>query len=171
MWRTPGGERVLTAGEWALLRAGLARAWDAVEAARDTPGGPGPTGVRVFDSLQHGQQIGLLALVGRGLSGARVPAPPLTAATEGAVAAVFAVLRAGLDLDLAAAGLPGFDPTGVRRLILGAVADAGGRDDPPPAVTESDPGEWELLLEELQSRLFWDADWEMADDFLDLSPE
>jgi hypothetical protein len=29
MWRTPAGDRVLTPGEWALVRAGLARAWDA----------------------------------------------------------------------------------------------------------------------------------------------
>jgi hypothetical protein len=171
MWRTPADDRVLTPGEWALVRAGLARAWDAVEAARDTPGGAGPTGVRAFDALQYGQQVGLLAQVGRALSDPGVPAPPLTAVTEGAVAAIFAVLRAGLDLELTAAGLPTFDPTGVRRLLLAAVGNAHGQDDPRPAVTDPERHEWDLLLEEVEGRLFWDADWEMADQFLDLPPE
>jgi hypothetical protein len=168
VWRTPTGDRVLTAGEWALVRAGLARAWDAIEAARDAPGA---TGVRVFDALQHGQQVGLLARVGRALSDPDVPAPPLTAVTEGALAAVFAVLLAGLDLELAAAGLPGFDPAGVRRLVLEAVGGSAQRGDPPPAVTDPDPHEWDLLMEEVAGRLFWDTDWEMADEFLDLPPE
>jgi hypothetical protein len=171
MWRTPSGDRVLTAGEWALARAGLARVWDTIEAARRTPGGPGPTGVRVLDGLQHGQQVGLLVLVGRAMSDPGMPAPPLTAVTAGALAAVFAILRAGPDLELAAAGLPGFDPTGVRRLVLGAVGDAHDRDDPLPALTDPDPREWDLLLEEVEGHLFWDADWEMADEFLDLAPE
>jgi hypothetical protein len=64
MWRTPGGDRILTPGGWALVRAGLARAWDAIEAARQAPGGPGPTGVRVFNALQNGRQVGLLAHAG-----------------------------------------------------------------------------------------------------------
>jgi hypothetical protein len=67
--------------------------------------------------------------------------------------------------------MPGFDPTATRRLILEAVGDATGRDEPLPAVTGPERGEWELLLEEVERRLFWDADWEMADLFLDLPPD
>src|SRR5262249_18062250 len=45
VWRTPDGDRILSPGECALVRAGLARAWDAVETACDPPGG-GISGVR-----------------------------------------------------------------------------------------------------------------------------
>jgi hypothetical protein len=123
MWRTPAGDRVLTPGEWALVRAGLAPAWAAVEAARDTPGGPGITGVRAFDALQPGQQTGLLARVGRALSDAHAPNPPLTAVTEGALAAVLGVDRAVLPLELDGPGYLAGEPRAWRRHVLGAVGD------------------------------------------------
>jgi hypothetical protein len=169
VWRTPDGDRVLTAGEWALARAGLGLAWDAVELAREAGAGDA-TGVRVFDALQPAQQVALLALVGAALSDPQAPAPPLTAATEGTLGAVFDLLRAWLEMELAGAAGEG-DPTHVRRLLLAAVADAGGRDGTVPEPTDATPGEWELLLEEVEARLFWDADWEMGDVFLDLPPE
>jgi hypothetical protein len=36
---------------------------------------------------------------------------------------------------------------------------------------ETDPGEWELLLEEAEDQLFWDSDYESGDAFLDLPPD
>lgn len=63
------------------------------------------------------------------------------------------------------------EPAHVRRLVLGAVGEAGGRDGPLPEPTEADPGEWKLLLEEVEGRLFWDSDYELGDVFLDLPPE
>jgi hypothetical protein len=120
----------------------------------------------VFDALQPGQQVALLAQVGTALSDPAAPAPPLTAATEGTLAAVFAQLRAWLETELYDG-----EKAECRRLLLGAVGDAAGRDGPLPAETEPDAGEWELLIEEVEARLFWDADWEMADVFLDLPPE
>jgi hypothetical protein len=140
-------------------------AWDAVEIA-DESGTGDATGVPVFDVLQPGQQVALLAQVGTALSDPASPAPPLTAATEGALAAVFAQLRAWLEVELYDA-----DKAECRRLILGAVGDAAGRDGPLPEPTESDHNEWELLIEEVEARLFWDADWEMGDVFLDLPPK
>jgi hypothetical protein len=165
VWHTPGGDRVLTPGEWELVRAGLGLAWDAVEIAHEAGTGDA-TGVRVFDVLQPGQQVALLAQVGTALSDPAAPAPPLTAATEGALAAMFAQLRAWLEVELDAG-----ETTECRRMILGAVGDAAGQDGPLPEPTETDAGEWELLLEEVEARLFWDADWEMGDVFLDLPPE
>lgn len=165
MWRIPDGDRVLTAGEWALVRAGLDLAWDAVELAREAGDGDA-TGVRVFDSLQPGQQVALLVLVGTALSDPNVPAPPLTAATEGALAAVLAQVRAWLEVELDAG-----EGTGCRRLILAAVGDAAGRDGPLPEPSVTDRDEWELLVEEVETRLFWDPDYEMGDVFLDLPPE
>jgi hypothetical protein len=165
VWRTPAGDRILTPGEWALVRACLDLAWDAVDVAAEAGTGAA-TGVRVFDVLQPGQQVALLAQVGTALSDPAGPAPPLTAATEGAVAAVFAQLRAWLEVEL----FDG-DKAGCRRLILGAVGEPAGRDGPLPQPTEANAGEWELLVEEVEARLLWDRDWEMADVFLDLPPE
>ena len=165
MWHAPDDDRVLTAGEWALARAGLGLAWDAVEIA-DEAGTGAATGVRAFDVLQPGQQVALLAQVGTALSDPATPAPPLTAATEGALAAVFAQLRAWLEVELDTG-----ETTECRRLILGAVGEAAGRDGPLPEPTESDQGEWELLFEEVEGRLFWDTDYELGDVFLDLPPQ
>src|SRR6476620_6183242 len=122
MWHSPAGDRVLTPGEWALVRAGLDLAWDAVEVAQEAGTGDA-TGVRVFDALQPGQQVALLAQVGTALSDPAVPAPPLTAATEVALAAMFAQLRALLDVEPDTA-----EKSECRRLILGAVGEVPGRD-------------------------------------------
>lgn len=165
MWHTPDGDRVLTPGEWALVRAGLGLAWDAVEIAAEA-GTSDATGVRAFDVLQPGQQVALLAQVGTALSEPVVPAPPLTAATEGALAAVFAQLRTWLEFELYDA-----DKAECRRLLLAAVGEDAGRDGPLPEPTEPDVGEWELLIEEVEARLFWDRDWEMGDMLFDLPPE
>jgi hypothetical protein len=156
---------VLAPGEWALVRAGLGLAWDAVEMAADV-GDDEATGVRAFDALQPGQQVALLALVGTALSDPSVPAPPLTAATEGALAAVLEQVRTGLETELGAG-----HSTACRQLILAAVGDVAGRDDPLPAPTETDPDEWELLVDEMESRLLWDTDYELGDLFLDRSPD
>src|SRR5207245_4716572 len=112
------------------------------------------------------QQVALLAQVGPALSDPSVPAPPLTAATEGALAAVLAQVRTDLEMELDAR-----DSTECRRLILAAVGDVAGRDGPLPEPTAADWDEWEMLIEEVEARLVWDADWEMADVFLDRQPE
>jgi hypothetical protein len=161
VWHTPAGDRVLSPGEWALVRAALGLAWDAVEVAAEAGTG-GATGARAFDVLQPGQQVALLALVGTALSDPSVPSPPLTAATEGAVAAVLAQVRTDLELEFDAG-----DSTACRRLILAAVGEGAGREYPLPAPTVSDPDEWEILIDEVEARLLWDSDYELGDLFLD----
>jgi hypothetical protein len=79
---------------------------------------------------------------------------------------VLAQVRAWLEVELDAG-----ETTECRRLILAAIGDAAGWDSPLPEPTETDQEEWDLLIEEVEARLFWDADWEMADVFLDLPPE
>jgi hypothetical protein len=166
MWHTPAGDRVLTPGEWALVRAALGLAWDTVETAADA-GDEEATGVRAFDALQPGQQVALLALVGKALSDPTVVAPPLTAATEGAAAAVLAQVREWL----LGNELADTDRTECRRLILAAVGEVVGRDHPLPALTDTDPDEWELLIDEVEARLLWDTDYALGDLFLDRSPD
>lgn len=165
MWHTPDGDRILTPSEWQFIQAGLELTWDAIDAATEAGGDEGATGVRVFDDLQPGQQIGLLALVGTALTNPMMPSPPLSAVTEGTLAAIFAMLRGWLDVEIDVG-----EQTTIRQLILGAVGEAA-RDYPLPAVTDKDADEWDMLIEEIEDRLMWDADFEMGDVFLDLPPE
>ena len=103
VWHTPDGDRVLTAGEWALVGAGLGLAWDAVEiAARGRHRGRHRgAGVRRAPARPAGRPPGPGR---RGPVRPGRPGPPLTAATEGALAAVFALLRAWLETELEGAG-------------------------------------------------------------------
>jgi hypothetical protein len=121
--------------------------------------------VRAFDVLQPGQPVALLALAGTALSDPNAPALPRTAATEGAVAAVLAQVRTDLEMELDAG-----DSTECRRLILASAGDVAGRDGPLPEPTDPDPDEWETLIQEAESRPFWDADWGLADASPDLPP-
>jgi hypothetical protein len=66
-----------------------------------------------------------------------VRAPPLTAATEGASAAVLALVRAWLEMEPDGSAGDG-DAADVRRLPLRAVGQAAGRDGPPPESSEPD---------------------------------
>lgn len=172
MWRTPDGDRALTPEEWALFRLGLGLAWDAVEAVCDSAHPLAQTGVGAFDVLQSGQKLAVLAEVGKALSDPEVLPPRHTAANEAALAAVLAMLRDHLALELDDLGPePPGDPCEFRRLILNAIGDSVGREAPLPDPSDDDPEEWGWLLEEFEDRLLWDADYEMGDAFLDLPAE
>jgi hypothetical protein len=103
--------------------------------------------VAVFDAIQPGQQIALLALVSTALSDAAVPASPLKAATEGALAAAFAQVRAGLKVELDAG-----DKAECPTLILSVIGDDAGRDGPLLDAKDTDWDEWDLLIEEVEVR-------------------
>jgi hypothetical protein len=165
----PDGDRVLTEAEWALFRAGLDALWDFIE-EDDDPAGLSETGVRVFDVLQPEQKIALLADVAQALLDPTISPPEHTAANEGAIAAVFAIVRMALDTELFEA-TEGDSPTTMRQLLRAAAAESEDEEIELPTVTEADRDEWEWVLESIEGRIFWDADYEMADEFLDLPPQ
>ncbi len=45
------------------------------------------------------------------------------------------------------------------------------REEPLPDVTSTKSNEWDWLLEEFEGRIFWDCDFAMGDEFLDLPPD
>lgn len=171
MWRTPEGDRVLTEAEWALFRVGLGALWDFIEDDRDENAGLSETGIRVFDVLPSEQKIALLADVGQALRDPAIPTPQHTAANEAAIAAVFATLRSALEGELLEAIPSGSAAREIRQLLLNALADSAEIPEELPALTESDPEQWDLVLEAAEARLLWDADYEMGDEFLDQPPE
>jgi hypothetical protein len=168
MWRTSCGNRVLTDPEWELYATGLDRLRDEAESDLAVGADDVETGVAAFDRLTAGQKLALLADTARVLRDPAVPPPRHTAANEGAIQAVFTTLWADLAADLDADdGGPG--PADLRPLLLAAYGD--GRDDPPPDPRSADREEWTALLEEIEARVFWDADFELGDYFLDLPPD
>lgn len=174
MWMTSEGERVLRGAEWLLFREGLGCLWDEVEEAFDDPEILS-TGIESFDSLQPSQQLAMLALVGKALRDVGEPSPPLTAHSEGTIAAVFQWILLGVTFEVDNSDEPAFrdDPTNWRRLVLAACRETRCRKGRLPRATSKDLELWEeLILEDLENRILWDdGDHDMAGAFLDLEPE
>jgi hypothetical protein len=162
--------RVLTEDEWALFSTGLALLRDGVEEDIRSQTDDSSAGVPVFDRLTPEQKLALLADTARALRDPAVPMPTHTAANEGAIAAVFSMIRDALQLELDTARMEGEDekPTEVRRMLLAVCHEPVEREEPLPDVTSDDSEEWEWLVEEFEGRIFWDTDFAMGDQFLDL---
>jgi hypothetical protein len=172
MWRTCAGDRVLRGAEWDVFRAALAEVADLVEGSL---GGDDlySSGIGAFDCLQPEQKLTLLALVARALSDEALPTPALTAHSEGAVAAVFAYLRECLEVEIESQDVPEMAGHACywRGFVLAACREAGtGTEGPCPGETCDDLSEWELLIDGLAGRIFWDDDYRMDDHFLDADP-
>ncbi len=171
MWRMETGDRILTEPEWNLFRVGLEMLWDYIEDDSDEDPGLSETGVRVFDVLQPEQKLALLADVAQALRDPATPIPRHTAANEGAVAAVFAVIRQALEEEIAFSHDEGTDSTEVRGLLLATAAESDEQPDDLPSLADEDGEEWDLVLEAIEDRILWDRDYEMGDEFLDQPPE
>lgn len=174
MWRMSDGDRVLTEAEWALFAAGLDVLFDFVEDDIRDHADMAEFGVSSFDRLTPEQKLALLADVARALRDPAVPTPRHTAANEGAIASVFAAIRFELDAELdVATALPDGDdePREMRRLLLAVVEQPWEGEDPLPDISVTDVDEWDWLVEMVENRIFWDADFEMGDTFLDLPPD
>jgi hypothetical protein len=77
-----------------------------------------------------------------------------------------------LEIELGVAGTEGKEkPTEIRRMLRALGEEWKEREEPLPDETATDAEEWGWLLEELEGRIFWDADFAMGDQFLDLPPD
>lgn len=170
MWNMNSGERVLSDTEWTVFEYGLGVLRDLLEedleSASDIPG----TGVLVFDRLTTEQKFVLLADVASALRDPAVPIPELTAANEGAVAAVINILRDLLEGELDANRSEANPPrTDLRKALLSVGAHDGWEEM--PAATDTDSESWAFVLDSFEDLILWDIDYELADQFLDLPPD
>jgi hypothetical protein len=173
MWRTSKGDRVLQGAEWELFRTALSEVWDLIEDSFDD-GELFSSGVDAFDTLQPGQKLALLAIVGKALSDQSVPTPAHTAHNEATIAAVFQHVRQSVLVEIETQDEPesADHATYWRGLVLAACREISDEwDHPLPAATCDDAAEWELLVECLADQVLWDADYEMGDQFLDADPD
>jgi hypothetical protein len=164
------GDRALTEAEWGLFRAGVELLREAVEEDIQAGTDDADTGVAVFDRLTPEQKLALLADTALALRDPATPTPRHTAANEGAVAAVFSMIRVALEMELDIAGLEDEEerPAEIRRTLRAVCDGPNDREQPLPDETATDAEEWGWPLEEFEDRIFWDCDFEMGDEFLDL---
>lgn len=168
MWRMQDNDRVLSNPEWALFKIGLKLLWDMIEEDIREEVNNVDTGIPVFDVLTPEQKLALIANIADALRNSEIPSPIHTAANEGAIAAVFSLLKVELEseLEIASLNVQCENPTELRQLLLAVGKE--GELKPLPIESSTDHDEWIWLIMEFEERIFWDADFEMADDFLDL---
>jgi hypothetical protein len=170
MWNMHSGKRVLTDSEWTVFQHGLGVLRDLLEEDLESPSDLPGTGVLVFDRLTTEQKFVLLADVASALRDPVVPIPELTAVNEGAVAAVINILRDLLQGELDANDSEAKPPrTELRRALLAVGAEHGWEEM--PAATDADSESWAFVLDSFEDLILWDADYELADQFLDLPPD
>lgn len=170
MWNMHSGKRVLTESEWTVFEYGLGVLRDLLEEELESPSDLPCTGVLVFDRLTTEQKIVLLADVASALRDPAVPIPELTAANEGAVAAVINILRDLLEDELDANRSEANPPrTDLRKALLAVGVEDGWEEM--PAATDSDSESWAFVLDSFEDLILWDTDYELVDQFLDLPPD
>jgi hypothetical protein len=170
MWRMQDGNRVLNDAEWKVFRAGLAVLHHCVEMDINDQTDDTSTGVPAFDRSTAEQKLALLAEVARAVRDPSVPIPSHTAANE---AALMAVLVTFLDMLRDEVDSTSIEPTktDLRGLLLAAISSRGGRPRRLPIHTNRRREVWDDLHECLLERIFWDRDFDLGDEFLDLPPE
>jgi hypothetical protein len=168
MWRMHDGDRVFSDAECAVFRTGLDLLRAQVEQDIDDQTDFATVGIQAFDRLTPEQKLALLAEVASALCGPDLPTPLHHAASEGAIMAAFVtfndMLRA--EVENAEAGR-----TELRRLLLAAATGPDGWPGRLPKPTSRNWDTWDQLYQQLIDRVFWDRDFELGDEFLDLPPE
>ena len=151
MWRTELGERILEGPEAALFRDAVADLIDPPNLCEDHDY---QVGVDVFDHLTYGQKLAMLDHVANALLRPEVPAPELTALSEGTVAAVFHHLKimVRVEIELSEMG-PIWRPKVLDACRLTELEDL-------PASDCDDMQEWDFLVEALLDRILWDRDYD-----------
>jgi hypothetical protein len=169
MWHMEEGDRAMTASEWGIFQLGLAELVAHIEEDLIYETDAAETGVRVFDRLTVEQKLALLADVADALHDPDVPMMDLTAANEGAVAAVFVVTSTLLREEIT----ENRDTTMRSLLLANANEQESDRSDSTdlPRLKSRKWGDWDLLMECLEGAIFWDNDWAAGDHYLDMPPE
>jgi hypothetical protein len=165
MWQTPGGERVISGAERALVVESAADLADLFDLDDEDTGG-WPTGVDVFDRLPVPTRVVLLADVMRALTDESIPAPELLACNEAAVYVIFRhvadTISTWINLEQAEGLSPG-EVSGWRQLVLAAWLEIAGPEEGEEPPEADDAAEWDNLVECLADAILWDRDFEEVD--------
>lgn len=166
MWKTPFRERVLTGAEGRLFREALTYLVDDVEQSIEIEE-ECYVGITAFDNLSNIQKLAMLEAVGLALLRPRIPCPVHTAISEATIAAVFANLVTGIEIEL---DHERPDPSGNgdgqdepihfswRELVVAALGENGDEEIPDP--TSNDMDEWREAVGRVEEWVLWDLDWD-----------
>lgn len=168
MWRMHDGDRVLTEAEWEVFATGLDMLRAQIETDISAQADDVDTGIPVFDRLTAEQKLALLAEVARAVRDLTISMPHHTAANEGTIMAVLGSFRDMLQCEVE---INEKRRTGLRECLLAAFVGAEVYPEKLPKATSKKWSDWDGLCECLIGRLFWDYDFAMGDQFLDLPPD
>lgn len=140
-------------------------------------------GVPLFDELDHGQKLVLLADVSKALFKRSVPWPRHTAVAEAAVYVLYANIVREIKYEIQCQVKRGRSCRKWRRMVLAACrqwgfneacADFDDDEDDYLSLPEVDCPKlaaWHVEVFDLADLVLWDRDWELADVFMDSAPE
>lgn len=160
-----------------LARRGLATAIELIELGMDADD-PWLFEIPQFDAVTPGQQLALLAEVGRALFRKSVRAPVHTAINEAAIYAIFRALELSVQFEIDGEAA---SEKSTRQLIWewiaaerehGAEGPDDDDDDAGVLTPECDDFEaWQFEIECIADKILWDRDWELDDLLVDCSPQ
>lgn len=169
MYRTSQGERTLQGAERRLFVESLGMIVDYLSTDDYE------AGIAQFDDLQRNQKIAVLLGVSKALLRDNVSAPPLKAASEAAVAAVYRHVQERVADEIEMLGSCqlegeedawGEEPDDAgpswRTLVRDACQETLRVDDL-PATDEANTEKWSFLVDCLQDQVLWDSDWEITE--------
>ncbi len=159
MYNTPIGVRVLEGAERRLFIAALDCLIDL------WVDGEAHTGVRVFDELQRNQQLAALYLVGRSILDPAASPLHQTAELEATLAAIYKFLHQTVHAEVET------EDDDAEQSWREMVSEAGQQFQlVVPSIDCTDASQWDWVVECLADKVFWDADWEMQEAYLDAQP-
>lgn len=177
-WNSSHGQRTLEGAEAALIREALAAL---VEHCKDEIEGETDHwtyGVALFDGLEPGVQLALLAEVGHALLRETETCPELTAVNEATIAALYRYIEEAIEIeiDVQIHEVLADDPALPKAFFfwrgrVRAVFLEDGEIDELPDLRSTDSDNWLLFVELLHDRVLWDTDYEMGGLFLDTPPK
>ncbi len=172
MWDTTKGVRTLQGAESALVRDTIYELVDVIRAARMDDEAAW-VGVTLFDELSWEQQLAMLLKLAKQLLDPLIPPLPKSALMDATVAAIYAQMRIGVDIEIDWQQLDSEiegDKTARRQDIINALHER--YPDRKRLRAESvDSDHWDLAVDELRNWILADEDWKLHDLSMDLAPE
>jgi len=185
-WKTQWGERHAVGAEAELIREAIAYVQDMALSEIEDPDEKWLFQVPVFDRIEPSSKLVLLASVGEALL-SETPPPPLTAITEGTVAALYNAVKQLVAIEIDEQRM---DEEGGRtsrqplhrslalevarshEVLVDDTADpALDSSEQLPAVCCTNLSEWEWVVEAISDQFLWDLDYLYADEMLDADPD
>jgi hypothetical protein len=198
MWHTPSGTKTFS-GTYALMLArGILELIDRIQETLDEEEDEFLVGHRAFDCLTLEQKIWTLHKVTLGLLDKKTPDCELSAFVEATVACIFRVLEDNVmteieigldddaDNDYEESSDDSYDRLYWRKTLFAPynelikkdnseTSDEANTDDDddeimPINIESEEEGDWEMVIEFLESQVLWDADYDL-DAFEDTAPD